>query len=117
MAGHNTTGKKGEELAANWLIQAGYSLMHTNWRFSHWEVDIIAVKNGTLHFVEVKTLSSNKYGYPEQKVSKKKLQYLINAAQQYLLQNPQWQRIQFDVLSITLTTTGPVFFLLQDVYL
>jgi putative endonuclease len=117
MARHNTTGKKGEELAAGWLKQAGYNLLHQNWRFSHWEVDIIAEKKGTLHFIEVKTLSSEKFGYPEQKVGKKKLQHLINAAQQFLHQNPQWQRIQFDVLSIILTDAGPDYFLLEDVYL
>jgi putative endonuclease len=117
MAKHNTTGKKGEELAAAWFKEAGYTLLHQNWRFSHWEVDIIAEKKGTLHFIEVKTLSSEKFGYPEQKVGKKKLQHLINAAQQFLLQNPQWQRIQFDVLSITLTAAGAGYFLLEDVYL
>jgi putative endonuclease len=117
MAGHNTTGKKGEELAAAWFKAAGYAILHQNWRFSHWEVDIIAERNGTLHFIEVKTLSSQKFGYPEQKVGKKKLQHLINAAQQFLLQNPQWQRIQFDVLSITLTDAAPDYFLLEDVYL
>jgi putative endonuclease len=117
MAMHNTTGKKGEELAAAWFKAAGYTLLHQNWRFSHWEVDIIAAHNGTLHFIEVKTLSSEKFGYPEQKAGKKKLQHLINAAQQYLLQYPQWQRIQFDVLSITLTAAGAKYFLLEDVYL
>jgi putative endonuclease len=117
MATHNATGKKGEELAADWLKAAEYTLLHQNWRFSHWEVDIIAEKKGTLHFIEVKTLSSEKFGYPEQKVGKKKLQHLINAAQQYLQQQPQWQRIQFDVISITLTAKGPAFFMLEDVYL
>jgi putative endonuclease len=117
MASHNTTGKKGEQLAADWLKEAGYNLLHQNWRFSHWEVDVIAEKKGTLHFIEVKTLSSNKFGYPEQKVGKKKLQNLINAAQQFLLQYPQWQRIQFDVLSITLNAADPRYFLLEDVFL
>jgi putative endonuclease len=117
MATHNTTGKQGEALAADWLQAAAYTILHKNWRFSHWEVDIIAEKKGTLHFIEVKTLSSEKFGYPEQRAGKKKIQHLINAAQQYLAQYPQWQRIQFDVLSITLTAAGVKYFLLEDVYL
>lgn len=116
MATHHTIGQQGEVLAANWLQQAGYRLLHQNWRFGHWEIDVIAEKQGVLHFVEVKTLSSNRFGYPEQKVGNKKLQSLARAAEQYLLQYPQWQRIQFDVLSITLQSNAQAdYFLLEDI--
>ncbi len=116
MATHNETGQQGEQLAAAWLTNAGYSLLHQNWRHSHWEVDIIAHKNDVLHFIEVKTLKSSRYGNPEQKVGKQKMQHLANAAQEYLYQQPQWKRIQFDILAITLLKTKTEYFLVQDVY-
>jgi putative endonuclease len=116
MATHLQTGQEGEALAAAWLQQEGYVLLHQNWRFKHWELDIVAEKGGVLHLVEVKTLRSNRFGYPEQQVGHKKRQSLAKAAEQYLLQYPQWQRIQFDVLSITLVTgQAPQFYLLEDI--
>jgi putative endonuclease len=118
MATHNHTGIQGEKLGAEYLIQAGYELIEKNWRHSHWEVDIIAVKNNTLHFIEIKTRKSKKFGHPEEKVGRKKIENLINAAEQYLYLNPQWKRIQFDILSITMPADGAVvYFFIEDVYL
>lgn len=116
MATHNQTGQEGEAVAAAWLRGRGYVLLHQNWRFKHWELDIVAEKGGVLHLVEVKTLRSNRFGYPEQQVGHKKRQSLAKAAEQYLLQYPQWQRIQFDVLSITLVPgQAPQCYLVEDI--
>lgn len=118
MAQHNLTGNKGEALAVQYLSGKGYAIMHKNWRHSHWEVDIIAEKDGILHFMEVKTRRTKKYGNPEDAVSNKKIQNLINAAEEYLYQQPQWKRVQFDILSITILKDEPVeYFLIEDVYL
>jgi putative endonuclease len=118
MAQHNLTGNTGEALAAVYLFGKGYNILHQNWRHSHWEVDIIAVKEAILHFVEVKTRQTKKFGHPEESVGKKKIQNLINAAEEYLYRHPQWKRIQFDVLSITILKDEPVeYFLIEDVYL
>lgn len=117
MAQHNTTGNFGEALAATYLQQNGFTLLHQNWRHSHWEVDIIASRNNVLHFVEVKTRRTKKFGHPEESVSKKKIQNLINASAAYLQKQPQWQRIQFNVLAITiLKNEAPEYFLIEDVY-
>ena len=118
MAHHNETGKKGEALAAIWFEEKGYTILHTNWRHKSLEVDIIASKNNILHFIEVKAVTTLKFGQPEDKVSEKKIRNLINASEEYLFQQPQWQRIQFDVLSITMLKHLPEeFFLIEDVYL
>ncbi len=118
MAKHNLTGIDGEALAVSHLTEKGYNIMHQNWRHSHWEVDVIAEKAGVLHFIEVKTRLSTKFGYPEDNVSTKKIQNLINAAEEYLYQHPQWMRIQFDILSISVLNGEPVeYFLIEDVYL
>lgn len=117
MASHNDTGKKGEDLAAIWFEEKGYSILHTNWRHKNLEVDIIATKKNMLHFIEVKAVRTLKFGNPEDKISEKKIRNLINASDEYLFQNPQWQRIQFDVLSITMIKNMEVeYFLIEDVY-
>lgn len=118
MASHNDTGKKGETLAAIWFEEKGYTILHKNWRHKNLEVDIIAINKHILHFIEVKTVTTLKFGRPEDKVSEKKILNLINASEEYLFQHPQWQRIQFDVLSITMVKNSPVeYFLIEDVYL
>lgn len=118
MAGHHQTGKLGEVMAAHYLLQKGYVMLHQNWRHSHWEVDIIAVKEDILHFVEVKTRRTKIFGLPETNVTNKKMNALINAAEEYVFQHPQWKRIQFDILSITILKDEPVdYFLIEDVYL
>ena len=118
MAQHNLTGNTGEGLAAVYLLEKGYNILHQNWRHSHWEVDIIAEKDTILHFIEVKTRRSKKFGHPEENVDKKKIQNLINAAEEYLYQQPQWKRVQFNVFAITILKDEPVeYFFIEDVYL
>ena len=118
MAQHNVTGNTGEALAVRYLQGYGYNMLHQNWRHSHWEVDIIAEKVGVLHFIEVKTRRTKKFGHPEESVGKKKIQNIINASEAYLYQQPQWKRIQFDILSITILKDEPVeYFFIEDVYL
>ena len=118
MASHNQTGRTGEAMAAKHLAEKGFVILHQNWRHSHWEVDIIASKDNILHFVEVKARRTKNFGHPEEAVTKKKVQNLINASEEYLYQNPGWKRIQFDILSITILKNEPVeYFLIEDVYL
>ncbi|MEO6539003.1 MAG: YraN family protein [Ferruginibacter sp.] len=117
MATHNDTGKYGEALARIYFIQKGYEILYLNWRYKNWEVDIVACKNNLLHFIEVKTGRSQKFGYPEEKSGPQKIRNLVNAAEQFLYQYPQWKRIQFDVLSISLfKKEDPEYFLIEDVY-
>jgi putative endonuclease len=116
MAKHNIIGIQGEAMAATYFLENNYQILHKNWRYSKYEVDIIATKNNTLHFIEVKTRKQNKNGYPEEAVTKAKMTFLQNAAEAFLYQYPNWQRIQFDVLAITLLPQ-PQYFLLEDVFI
>lgn len=118
MAQHNKTGSFGEGLAAEHLVRKGFDILHQNWRHNHWEVDIIASKDAVLHFIEVKTRRTKKFGHPEESVNKSKIRNLINASEEFLYQYPQWKRIQFDILSITiLKDQAPEYFFIEDVYL
>ncbi len=103
MAKHNETGIKGEEIAKNFLQRKGYKILDTNWRFEKMEVDIVATFAELLIFVEVKTRSTNYFGYPEDSVTDKKQDLLKTAAEEYLFQNPQYEQIRFDIVSITMS--------------
>lgn len=118
MANHIDTGILGEEIANNYLKERGFVILHKNWRFANWEIDIIAKQNYVLHFIEVKTRRSNKFGNPEDSVNKRKLKNLIAAAEEFTFQYPGWKHISFDILSINLNKNiPPVFLFLEDVYL
>lgn len=118
MAIHNELGKNGESLAVDFLKGKGYTILCQNWRHKQYEIDIIATKGKKLHFVEVKTRSSDFYGHPEDSVTKKKFRFLKNAADEYLFLNPGHKWIQYDIVSITFQKNGiPEYFLLEDVFL
>ena len=114
---NQATGKKGEQIAASFLIDNGFEIQEKNWRHHHVEVDIIASKNGRLHIVEVKTRNSTRYGHPEESITKNKMKFLKNAAEAYQYQHKQWLYLQFDVIAITLISDIETeIFLIEDVY-
>lgn len=117
MAQHNDTGKTGEDQATRWFQQQGYTVIHRNWVYRKYEIDLIAYKEDVLHFIEVKTRTSLGYGYPEEAVSKKKIENMMKCGEQYQLIEPQWKRIQYNILSITLHKNGNTdYFLIEDIY-
>lgn len=117
MALHNITGKAGEKYACRYLTDRGWQIRACNWRCGPHEIDIIAANNNILHFVEVKTRYSLKFGYPEEAVTKKKFNHLKQAAAAFLALHPHL-RIQFDILSILLHKDKPAeYLLIEDVYI
>jgi putative endonuclease len=118
MASHIELGTAGEDLAEIWLKVNGYEILHRNWRHSYYEIDIIALKNKILCFIEVKARNASPFGYPEDSVSKKKFRNLQRASDEYLFLNPGYRWIQYHILAITLhKNKEPEFFLLEDVFL
>lgn len=107
MASHIDLGKKGELLAQEYLLRKNYQLLHINWRNSRREIDIIATLAGCLVFFEVKTLSRDLYGWPEQKVNTRKRRHVQSVAEAYLEQMPEPPKaIRFDIISITFQPDG-----------
>lgn len=100
MAQHNETGKKGEIAAANFLTEKGFEILATNYRFKKAEVDIIAKQKSKIVFVEVKTRSSEMFGFPEEFVHKKKQQLIAKAAAQYIEENKIESELRFDIISV-----------------
>ena len=118
MAQHNDLGKEGEALALEFLRKNDFEILHCNWRYSRYEIDIIAIKNELLRIIEVKSLKSSELRYPEESVTKKKFNYLLKAADEFLFQNQQYRHVQFDILSIVLRRENePEYFLIEDVFL
>ncbi len=114
---HIETGNLGEEMACGFIIEKGYQILERNWRYKHWEVDIIACKKGKLHFIEVKTRNSLRFGRPEESITREKMTHLKNAAEQFQYLHPEWKYIQFDVIAITLVKgIAKETFLIEDVY-
>ncbi|NMB59170.1 MAG: YraN family protein [Chloroflexi bacterium] len=77
-------GKWGEQMAADYLLANGYTILARNWKSPYGEIDLISSRMDTLVFVEVKTRSGRDYGFPEEAVTTLKQEHLINCAQAYL---------------------------------
>lgn len=93
-------GSMGEKLAKDHLLKQGYEILELNWRFKKYEVDIISKKDQTIVFVEVKTRKSNTFGEPELFVTRQKQNFLIAAANQYIIQNNIELESRFDIIAI-----------------
>lgn len=112
MSQHNTIGRIGEEIAAKWLSDRGYTIIDRNYLKKWGEIDIVARETkGSLHFVEVKTVSyetklelerdiSRETWRPEEKVTKQKLSRMQRAIETWLLENKEQHEFQIDVLSV-----------------
>ena len=118
MATHLDVGKEGEKLAEAYLADKGYAILHRNWRYGRYEIDLITSKNELLHFIEVKFRSYTNFAKPEEAVNKKKIKSLVQAIDQYLYLNPQHVDFRLDILCITQHSEKDVeYFLVEDVYL
>jgi putative endonuclease len=103
MTQHIELGKQGEEYARQYLISNGYRIIETNWRVGKLEIDIIAQKYDFLSFIEVKTRSTNHFGYPEEAVTRAKMINLLKAAEKYLEKNNLDIGFRFEVIALTKT--------------
>ena len=100
MAQHNELGKKGEEIAVDFLIKKGYRIREKNWRYLKAEVDIIVQKDNTLIAVEVKTRTSDYFGDPQDFITKKKIKLLVMAMNEYVISRDLDVEVRFDIVAI-----------------
>ena len=107
MAEHNDLGKKGEDLAVEFLLENNYKILERNWVFQKAEIDIIAKKENILAVIEVKTRSSVDFGLPQDFVKTKKIQLLIKAVNAYVIDGEndfdESLEIRFDIIGIQKT--------------
>ncbi|PTN10701.1 YraN family protein [Mangrovibacterium marinum] len=93
-------GDKGEEIAQGYLQKIGYQLLATNWRFHHYEIDIIAKDGDELVIVEVKSRTGIAYEHPSEAISTRKIRFLIEAAEAYIFKTDSHCDTRFDVITI-----------------
>jgi putative endonuclease len=94
-------GAWGENKAAEYLGDHGYQILERNFRVWEGEIDLIAVKDEVIHFVEVKTRSSQRFGSPEESMHARKRSRLLRAGFCYLEQNfDENVSYQFDLVAI-----------------
>jgi putative endonuclease len=98
MANRNLIGREGEEEARRRLTAQGYSIYHTNWRWRHYEIDIVAARDGELVIVEVKTRSARYLLPPENAIDRGKIKRLVAAADVYVRHFGLDMPVRFDVI-------------------
>jgi len=107
-----TLGQQGEELAAQEYVKLGYAIIGRNVRLHAskqiGELDVIAVRNREIVFIEVKTRQTESFGHPADAVGYLKRRRLINAAQVYLLRNSRYQdwHWRIDVVEVRIDKSG-----------
>ena len=96
-------GRAGESIALRYLINNRANILETNYRINSGEIDIIAKINEELVFIEVKSRTSTKFGYPAEAVDYRKIRKIVNTAKYYILKNNLNNvAIRFDVIEIYL---------------
>ena len=97
----NKDGQKYEEQAALFLRAAGYEILDRNWATPMGELDIVARKEGTVVFVEVRARSNPDYGTPAETVTAGKRARIIKTAMAYIkARRPEAETFRFDVIGI-----------------
>lgn len=95
------TGREGEETAALFLRNKGYSIIETNFKCRAGEIDIIALDGEYLVFAEVKYRKNNLYGSGLEQIDIRKQKKIIKCAEYYLVSHPGDYQPRFDAIEIS----------------
>ena len=93
-------GRRGESQAVKYLKRQGYKILERGYKNPFGEVDIIASKDDTVAFVEVKTRLNENYGAPSEAVDKKRRDKYIQAAKYYFYGKQIEVTVRFDIIEI-----------------
>ena len=111
-------GRRGEDLAAAWYVQAGYRILDRNWRCRDGELDLVVARGRTVVFCEVKTRSSTRFGAPVEAITATKQRRLRTLALRWLADHDQrGGDLRFDVASVLIARGAePVLEILEGVF-
>ena len=103
-------GAIGEEVATEHLRAKGYKILERNFRYGReGELDIVAEKDGTLIFVEVKMRRSDRFASPEDSVTFGKRKQIARMARAYVSSKNRMDTCcRFDVVSVGWEKGQPV---------
>jgi putative endonuclease len=94
-------GRWGEDLASRFYENKGYKVIARNVHTPYGEIDLVTLKSAQLVFVEVKTRTTMTFGFPEESISPIKMKHMIQSAEDYLQNNPEFEESwRIDVLAI-----------------
>ncbi len=100
MAIQQEVGKRGEQIAIDYLTEKGYRILEHNWYFRRKEIDIIAEKDDFLVIIEVKSRSVGFQENPRDAVNIKKQKFLIQAANAYVYKFDIELEVRFDIITV-----------------
>ena len=107
MATKDDLGRRGESIAAAFLIAAGMTVVERNWRCPQGEIDIVATDAGETVFVEVKTRSSLAFGHPLEAITVAKLARLRRLAAAWCEAHPaNHDQIRIDAIAVIAPPIG-----------
>jgi putative endonuclease len=103
VAAHIELGQHGEDLAVQWYVRNGYTVVARNWRCAIGEIDLILRRGLLLVVSEVKARRSNAFGVPALAVGPDKQQRLRRLAAAWLADHRVGRRmtVRFDVVAVT----------------
>jgi putative endonuclease len=107
-------GRRGEAVAAEKLAALGYEIVARNYRCGAGEIDLVARHHETWVFVEVRTRRSEKFGTPEESITRRKRAHLVASAQSYL-QEKQLSEVAWRIDVVAVEFSGPGKLLRVDV--
>lgn len=99
MPNRRAVGREAEDLAANYLMGQGLTIVTRRFKAAHGEIDLVALDGDTLVFVEVKARYTNDQ-LPEESISQSKLTSMGRAAAEYRLKMEDTREFRFDVVAI-----------------
>jgi putative endonuclease len=103
----DAVGRYGEKLAVRYLELQGFAVLEQRWRCARGEIDVIAVDDGCLVVVEVKTRRSVTAGTPVEAITPVKLARLRRLTGLWLRQQEvSWRDVRIDVVSVLLPRSG-----------
>jgi len=96
-------GNTGEQLAEKFLIKKGFQILFRQKVTPHGEIDLVCLDREEMVFVEVKTRTSDQFGFPEASVTPAKFRHMARAAE-YILEQEKWyaKPWRLDVVAIVL---------------
>ena len=105
------TGQSGEDKAASFLGENGYTIVERNWRTTGGEIDIIATKEETIVFVEVKTLPNATTDMLQTVLNEQKQKRIIKTSKRFLLNHREYSKnlIRFDVIILDMPGLPQVY--------
>jgi putative endonuclease len=93
-------GDAGEQIAADYIANLGYKILHRKWHFGHDELDIVARDGDELVIVEVKSRTGEEFEHPSEALSNTKIKHIVDAAEAYIQTYDVEEDTRFDLITI-----------------